>query len=75
MNDESDPVVELLTEIRDLQREHLAEYKRVTTRSLELSEQAIRTQASSVAKQKIGLLVLAGMLAALALSLYAGSGR
>jgi hypothetical protein len=31
----------LLTEIRDLQREHLAEYRRVTQQSLEMQQRAI----------------------------------
>lgn len=73
--DASDETLRLLTEIRDIQREHLAEYRRVTERSLEMSERALRTQAASVAKQKIGLLVLAGMLVFLGLFLYASSGR
>lgn len=35
---------ELLTEIRDVQREHLAEYRKVTQRSLELQQQAVARQ-------------------------------
>ena len=37
---------QLLREIRDLQREHLAEYRRVTQRSLELQQQAVERQAN-----------------------------
>ena len=41
---ESDEVKELLTEIRDLQREQLANYQKVTQRSLELQQQAVTRQ-------------------------------
>jgi len=41
---ELDEIKGLLTEIRDDQHEHLAEYKRVTKRSLELQEQAVARQ-------------------------------
>jgi len=34
----------LLEEIRDLQREHLAEYRRVTQQSLELQQRAVERQ-------------------------------
>jgi cytochrome c-type biogenesis protein CcmH/NrfG len=34
----------LLEEIRDVQREHLAEYRRVTQQSLELQKQALARQ-------------------------------
>jgi hypothetical protein len=36
MTRESDEVKELLAELRDVQREHLDEYRKVTQRSLEL---------------------------------------
>jgi CHASE3 domain sensor protein len=40
-----DPEIrQLLTEIRDSQREHLAEYRRVTERSLELQQRAVARQ-------------------------------
>jgi CHASE3 domain sensor protein len=40
-----DPEIrQLLTEIRDTQREHLAEYCRVTERSLELQQRAVARQ-------------------------------
>jgi hypothetical protein len=42
--DEPDDTKRLLTEIRDLQRESLDEYRRVTSRSLALQEQAVARQ-------------------------------
>ena len=41
---ESDEVKRLLEELRDVQREHLAEYRKVTQRSLELQQQAVTRQ-------------------------------
>ena len=41
---ESDEVKELLTQIRDLQREQLTHYRQVTQRSLELQQQAVTRQ-------------------------------
>jgi hypothetical protein len=41
---ESDDIKELLVEIRDVQREHLAEYRKVTQRSLELQQTAVTRQ-------------------------------
>ena len=41
---ESDEIKGLLTELRDVQREHLAEYRKVTQRSLELQQQAVTRQ-------------------------------
>ena len=46
MMDSSEDVVQLLTEIRDLEREHLAEYKEFTTRALELQKEAVARQAA-----------------------------
>ena len=43
MNDDRE-IRTLLTEIRDAQREHLAEYRRVTERSLELQQRAVARQ-------------------------------
>lgn len=42
--DKDDEVRQLLREIRDAQREQLAEYRRVTERSLELQERAVARQ-------------------------------
>jgi hypothetical protein len=36
--------IHLLVEIRDVQREHLEEYRRVTRESLELQRQAVKRQ-------------------------------
>ena len=41
---EGDEIRQLLKEIRDTQREHLAEYRRVTERSLELQQRAVARQ-------------------------------
>ena len=41
---ESDEIQKLLREIRDTQREHLAEYRQVTQRSLELQHRAVTRQ-------------------------------
>jgi CHASE3 domain sensor protein len=41
---ESNDIKELLTAIRDAQREQLAEYKQVAERSLKLQEQAVKRQ-------------------------------
>lgn len=41
---ESDEIKELLTEIRDVQRDHLTEYRKVTQHSLELQQQAVTRQ-------------------------------
>ncbi len=41
---DNDEIARLLQEIRDTQREHLAEYRRVTERSLELQQRAVTRQ-------------------------------
>jgi len=41
---EGDEIRQLLKEIRDTQREHLAEYRRVTERSLGLQQRAVARQ-------------------------------
>jgi len=41
---EADETRQLLIEIRDLQRESLSEYRRVTQRSLDLQQQAVTRQ-------------------------------
>jgi len=66
--DAEDRAGKLLEEIRDTQREHLAEYRRVTQRSLALQEQAVaRQEQVSVIYKRIAL--LGGVLVALLLSL------
>jgi cytochrome c-type biogenesis protein CcmH/NrfG len=42
--DADDQTRKLLEEIRDAQREHLAEYRRVTQQSLELQQRAVARQ-------------------------------
>lgn len=54
---EPDEISELLREIRNIQTEHLSEYKRVTQRSLELQERAVERQ------EKIGRLYVRVILA------------
>lgn len=54
---EPDEISEMLSEIRDIQTEHLNEYKRVTQRSLELQERAVERQ------EKIGRLYVRVILA------------
>ena len=44
MAESDDPTRRLLEEIRDLQREQLAEYRRVTQQSLELQKRAVERQ-------------------------------
>ena len=59
--DSSDETNRLLTEIRDAQREHLAEYRRVAARSVSLQEQAVVRQEQLSRLYKRALLV-AGLL-------------
>jgi hypothetical protein len=70
--DSSDATRVLLTEIRDLQRESLEEYRRVTSRSLELQEQAVARQEQVSALYRrvvVGGSVLVGLLLVLLLYL------
>jgi CHASE3 domain sensor protein len=62
---EDEQTHKLLQEIRDGQREHLAEYRRVTQQSLELQESAFARQQQVVAVYKRILLVGAVLVAAL----------
>ena len=66
---ESDRQTRLLEEIRDLQREQLAEYRRVTQQSLELQQRAVdrQQQLGRLYSRVVGLgaglaLVLIGLL-------------
>jgi cytochrome c-type biogenesis protein CcmH/NrfG len=58
----------LLEEIRDAQREHLAEYRRVTEQSLELQRRAVarQEQVSQIYKRVV---LLGGVLVAMLLAL------
>ena len=58
---ESNEIKELLTEIRDLQREQLTEYRNVTERSLKLQQQAV-TRQEQMGKLYRVVLVLAGII-------------
>ena len=44
MSESNDQIRRLLEEIRDLQRDQLAEYRRVTQQSLELQQRAVDRQ-------------------------------
>jgi len=59
----------LLEEIRDVQREHLAEYRRVTQQSLELQQRAVarQEQVSLIYKRIVllGNVLVAGLLSLL----------
>jgi len=59
----------LLEEIRDAQREHLAEYRRVTRQSLELQQRAVarQEQISLIYKRIVllGSVLVAGLLSLL----------
>ncbi len=63
-----DEVRQLLKEIRDAQREHLAEYRRVTERSLDLQQRAVARQ-EQMAYIYRRLLVVGGGLVAILLML------
>jgi len=65
-----DRVQKLLEEIRDVQREHLAEYRRVTQQLLELQQRALARQ------EQVGLIykrivLIGGILVAALLTLLA----
>ena len=60
---ESDEEVRtLLTEIRDTQREHLAEYRRIAERALAVQEQAVKRQEQyTTFYRRISLVALAAI--------------
>ena len=60
-----DDVRQLLKEIRDVQREHLGEYRRVTERSLDLQQRAVARQEQMVQVYRRLLIVGGGMVAIL----------
>ena len=65
---DSREMIQLLTEIRDSQREHLAEYRRITQEQLELSRRAVQRQ------EQIGRLyqrvIAVGAMVLVALGIY-----
>ena len=69
--DDGDEIRQLLREIRDAQREHLAEYRRVTERSLELQQRAVARQ-EQIGQLSRRLVAVGGILtvALLALLVY-----
>ena len=68
---DNDEIGRLLQEICDTQREHLAEYRRVTERSLELQQRAVTRQEQFGHLYRRILVVDGGMVAILlALLLY-----
>jgi CHASE3 domain sensor protein len=62
---DGDEIRQLLKEIRDTQREHLAEYRRVTERSLELQQRAVARQEQMANVYRRLLIVGGGLVAAL----------
>jgi CHASE3 domain sensor protein len=62
---DSDAIGRLLHEIRDTQREHLAEYRRVTERSLDLQQRAVARQEQMVQVYRRLLLFGGGLVAIL----------
>jgi cytochrome c-type biogenesis protein CcmH/NrfG len=65
---ERDDIRQLLREIRDAQREQLAEYRRVTERSLELQQRAIGRQ-EQLGQLYRRLMLSGGVIVALLLAL------
>jgi type VI protein secretion system component VasF len=66
--DDPDPARRLLEEIRDTQREQLAEYRRVTQHSLELQQRAVARQEQVILIYK-RVVLLGAVLVALLLGL------
>ena len=62
---EGDEIRQLLKEIRDTQCEHLAEYRRVTERSLELQQRAVARQEQMATVYRRLLIVGGGLVATL----------
>jgi cytochrome c-type biogenesis protein CcmH/NrfG len=68
---DSNEIEQLLTELRDLQREHLAEYRRVTEQSLELQRRAVERQEQAVRfSVRVVLLIGASVFCLAALLVY-----
>jgi type VI protein secretion system component VasF len=63
-----DEIRQLLQDIRDAQREHLVEYRRVAERSLELQQRAVARQ-EQIARLSRRLALVGGILVAALLSL------
>jgi len=63
--DSENEIRQLLKDIRDTQREHLAEYRRVTERSLELQQRAVTRQEQMGNMYRRLLIVGGGLVATL----------
>ena len=59
--EQQDESIALLREIRDIQREHLEEYKAAAERSIELQQRAVN-RAESIGKVYRGALVVSAVL-------------
>jgi hypothetical protein len=64
MQDEGSRIVELLTEIRDLQREHLDAYKAQSARAISLQQDAVKRYARFTIVVRLVLLPLLAALIA-----------
>jgi len=64
---ENDRTQQLLSQILDTQRAHLAEYKQVTAQSLDLQRQGVETQSRHVRLYRrvilIGAIIMVGLVA------------
>ena len=75
--DRSDEILKVLTEIRDAQREHLAEYRAYLAEYREITGRSVGLQEDAVARQKYAtdlykkVLVAGGILVVILLSLVA----
>jgi hypothetical protein len=65
--DKPDEIERLLTEIRDTQREHLGEYRRIAARAVELQERAVARQEQLARIYKGALLASAALVLGLLL--------
>jgi hypothetical protein len=54
-----DEIKDILIELRDTQREHLAEYKKAVQRSIELQERAVKRQEQLAKTNRFALIVSA----------------
>jgi hypothetical protein len=67
--EESKQIHALLVEIRDLQQEHLAEYRKQAARSVALAEEAVTRQRSGLVLYKRALIAVAILLLPLVVSI------
>jgi hypothetical protein len=68
--DSSDKVLQLLTEIRDLNAEHLQTYKDAVRRNSEIAEESLRRQIGHVTFSKRVILALGIILAIFIMSVF-----